>query len=97
MNRGSTFWFHITLDLNEGMLSLAPSLPDLSGKTLAYIESNPTAAQATLNMLSITQLVITHSPTLGQLPPATMTSCWRACPSRSATTWRSTRTNCWPR
>ena len=69
LNRGSTFWFHITLDLNEGMLSLAPSLPDLSGKTLAYIESNPTAAQATLNMLSITQLVITHSPTLGQLPP----------------------------
>lgn len=70
MNRGSTFWFHITLDLNEGMLSLAPSLPDLNGKTLAYIESNPTAAQATLNMLSVTQLVITHSPTLGQLPPS---------------------------
>lgn len=69
MNRGSTFWFHITLDLNEGMLSLAPSLPDLNGKTLAYIESNPTAAQATLNMLSVTQLVITHSPTLAQLPP----------------------------
>ena len=68
LNRGSTFWFHITLDLNEGMLSLAPSLPDLNGKTLAYIESNPTAAQATLNMLSVTQLVITHSPTLGQLP-----------------------------
>ncbi|SUI39179.1 Signal transduction histidine-protein kinase BarA [Serratia marcescens] len=70
LNRGSTFWFHITLDLNEGMLSLAPSLPDLNGKTLAYIESNPTAAQATLNMLSVTQLVITHSPTLGQLPPS---------------------------
>lgn len=69
LNRGSTFWFHITLDLNEGMLSLAPSLPDLNGKTLAYIESNPTAAQATLNMLSVTQLVITHSPTLAQLPP----------------------------
>ncbi|HEE0240471.1 TPA: response regulator, partial [Serratia marcescens] len=51
------------------MLSLAPSLPDLNGKTLAYIESNPTAAQATLNMLSVTQLVITHSPTLAQLPP----------------------------
>ncbi|BEM99970.1 histidine kinase [Serratia marcescens] len=68
LNRGSTFWFHITLDLNEGMLSLAPNLPDLNGKTLAYIESNPTAAQAALNMLSVTQLVITHSPTLGQLP-----------------------------
>ncbi|TQI78883.1 Hpt sensor hybrid histidine kinase [Serratia fonticola] len=68
LNRGSTFWFHITLDLNEGMLSLPPSLPDLRGKTLAYIEANPTAAKATLNMLSVTQLVVTHSPTLGQLP-----------------------------
>ncbi|ERK13317.1 BarA sensory histidine kinase [Serratia fonticola AU-P3(3)] len=68
LNRGSTFWFHITLDLNEGMLSLPPSLPDLRGKTLAYIEANPTAAQATLNMLSVTHLVVTHSPTLGQLP-----------------------------
>ncbi|HEJ9058446.1 TPA: two-component sensor histidine kinase BarA [Serratia fonticola] len=68
LNRGSTFWFHITLDLNEGMLSLPPSLPDLRGKTLAYIEANPTAAQATLNMLSATHLVVTHSPTLGQLP-----------------------------
>ncbi|RLM15616.1 two-component sensor histidine kinase BarA [Gibbsiella quercinecans] len=68
LNRGSTFWFHITLDLNEDMLSLPPSLPDLRGKTLAYIESNPIAAQATLNMLSVTQLVVTHSPTLGQLP-----------------------------
>ncbi|CAI2073523.1 two-component sensor histidine kinase BarA [Serratia ficaria] len=68
LNRGSTFWFHIQLDLNESMLSLPPSLPDLRGKTLAYIESNPTAAQATLNTLSITPLVITHSPTLAQLP-----------------------------
>ncbi|WP_025122781.1 MULTISPECIES: two-component sensor histidine kinase BarA [unclassified Serratia (in: enterobacteria)] len=68
INRGSTFWFHITIDLNEGMLSLPPSLPDLRGKTLAYIEANPTAAQATLNMLSATHLVVTHSPTLGQLP-----------------------------
>ncbi|CAI2159796.1 MULTISPECIES: two-component sensor histidine kinase BarA [Serratia] len=68
LNRGSTFWFHITIDLNEGMLSLPPSLPDLRGKTLAYIEANPTAAQATLNMLSATHLVVTHSPTLGQLP-----------------------------
>ncbi|MFI8415210.1 two-component sensor histidine kinase BarA [Serratia sp. NPDC078593] len=67
LNRGSTFWFHITLDLNEGMLSLPPSLPDLRGKKLAYIEANPTAAQATLNMLSATQLVVTHSPTIGQL------------------------------
>jgi len=68
LNRGSTFWFHITLDLNEGMLSLPPSLPDLRGKMLAYIEANPTAAQATMNMLSVTQLIVIHSPTLGKLP-----------------------------
>ncbi|CAI0695488.1 MULTISPECIES: two-component sensor histidine kinase BarA [Serratia] len=68
LNRGSTFWFHITLDLHEGMLSLSANLPDLQGKTLGYIEANPMAAQATLNMLSATNLVITHSPTLAQLP-----------------------------
>ncbi|MFP7608255.1 two-component sensor histidine kinase BarA [Serratia quinivorans] len=68
LNRGSTFWFHITLDLHESMLSLPSNLPDLQGKTLGYIEANPMAAQATLNMLSVTHLVITHSPTLAQLP-----------------------------
>ncbi len=68
LNRGSTFWFHITLDLHEGMLSLPSNLPDLQGKTLGYIEANPMAAQATLNMLNVTHLVITHSPTLAQLP-----------------------------
>lgn len=68
LNRGSTFWFYIKLHLNESMLSLQPNLPDLRGKTLAYIESNPIAAQATLNMLSVTQLALTHSPTLAQLP-----------------------------
>ncbi|CAI1097386.1 Signal transduction histidine-protein kinase BarA [Serratia quinivorans] len=68
LNRGSTFWFHITLDLHEGMLSLPSNLPDLQGKTLGYIEANPMAAQATLNMLSVTHLVITHSPTLAKLP-----------------------------
>lgn len=67
LNRGSTFWFHITLDLNEGMLTLPSRLPELQGKTLAYIEANPTAAQATLNMLSVTQLIVTHSPTFAQL------------------------------
>jgi len=49
------------------MPSLQPSLTDLRGKTLAYIESNP-AAQATLNMLSVNPLVITHLLTLAKLP-----------------------------
>lgn len=42
-------------------------MTDLRSKTLAYIESNPAAAQATLNMLSVTPLVITHSLILAQL------------------------------
>ncbi|MFC0228608.1 two-component sensor histidine kinase BarA [Serratia aquatilis] len=68
LNRGSTFWFHITLDLNESLLLLPPSLPDLRGKTLAYVEANPAAAQAALSILSTTQLEVIYSPTLGQLP-----------------------------
>lgn len=47
---------------------MQPSLTDLRGKMLDYIESNPAAAQATLNMLSLTPLVITHLLTLSQLP-----------------------------
>ncbi|WP_127957340.1 two-component sensor histidine kinase BarA [Serratia microhaemolytica] len=68
LNRGSTFWFQITLDLNEG-LQAPPQLPaELRGKTLGYIESNPTAAQATLDMLSNSHLQVTHAATFEQLP-----------------------------
>lgn len=45
------------------MPSLHPNLTDLRSKTLAYIESNPATAQKTLNMLSVTPLVIIYSLT----------------------------------
>lgn len=67
LNRGSTFRFHITLDLHEGMVYRQPTMESLAGKHLAYVERNPAAAQATLDMLSITPLRVTHSPTLAQL------------------------------
>lgn len=68
VDRGSTFRFHLTLDLNEAILYRYPDMSHLEGKTLAYVERNATAARATLDILSITPLEVTHSPTLAQLP-----------------------------
>lgn len=71
------------------MPSLQPSLTDLRGKTLAYIEFNPAATQATLNMLSVTPLVITHSLTLASYLKTNMTFCSLAHQSRSLAVWCS--------
>ncbi|HDL7926017.1 two-component sensor histidine kinase BarA [Yersinia enterocolitica] len=68
VDRGSTFRFHLTLDLNEAIPSRRPDMSHLEGKTLAYIERNAAAARATLDILSITPLQVTHSLTLAQLP-----------------------------
>ncbi|MBS0055576.1 two-component sensor histidine kinase BarA [Yersinia sp. Marseille-Q3913] len=68
VDRGSTFRFHLTLDLNETLSYRQPDMSYLEGKTLAYIERNASAARAALDILSITPLQITHSPTLAQLP-----------------------------
>ncbi|WP_145494964.1 two-component sensor histidine kinase BarA [Yersinia bercovieri] len=68
VDRGSTFKFHLTLDLNETLSYRQPDMSYLEGKTLAYIERNASAARAALDILSITPLQITHSPTLAQLP-----------------------------
>lgn len=40
-NRGSTFWFHINLDLNPNIIIEGPSTQCLAGKRLAYVEPNP--------------------------------------------------------
>lgn len=37
-NRGSTFWFHINLDLNPNIIIEGPSTQCLAGKRLAYVE-----------------------------------------------------------
>ncbi len=47
-NRGSTFWFHISLDLNPNAIPDTLNTDGLVGKRLAYVEANATAAQCTL-------------------------------------------------
>ena len=37
-NRGSTFWFHINLDLNPNIIIEGPSTQCLAGKRLAYVD-----------------------------------------------------------
>ncbi|QTF07270.1 two-component sensor histidine kinase BarA [Brenneria izadpanahii] len=70
LNKGSTFWFHISLPLNPQATPKHNMYPMLRGKSLAYIESNPAAAQATLDILKQTPLTVSHSATLEQLPDA---------------------------
>ncbi len=50
-NRGSTFWFHINLDLNPNIIIEGPSTQCLAGKRPAYVEPNSAAAQCTLDIL----------------------------------------------
>jgi two-component system sensor histidine kinase BarA len=67
-NRGSTFWFHISLDLNPNVVSESLTTACLAGKRLAYVEANSAAAQCTLDMLATTPLEVVYSPTLSALP-----------------------------
>lgn len=67
-NRGSTFWFHINLDLNPNVIIDGPSTACLAGKRLAYVEPNATAAQCTLDLLSDTPVEVVYSPTFSALP-----------------------------
>lgn len=69
-NRGSTFWFHINLDLNPNVITDGPSTACLAGKRLAYVEPNATAAQCTLDLLSDTPVEVVYSPTFSALPLA---------------------------
>lgn len=71
INRGSTFWFHIQLEVNQNAGERTLEFTNLAGKTLGYVESNSTAAQATLDLLEITPLNVTYSPTLEKLPQET--------------------------
>ena len=69
-NRGSTFWFHINLDLNPNAISEMQPTRCLVGKRLAYVEPNATAAQCTLDVLSETPLEVIYSPSFSALPQA---------------------------
>jgi len=67
-NRGSTFWFHINLDLNPNVVSEGLTTACLAGKRLAYVEANASAAQCTLDILATTPLEVVYSPTFSALP-----------------------------
>ena len=66
--RGSTFWFHINLDLNPNVISEGLPTDCLAGKRLAYVEPNAAAAQSTLDLLQGTPLEVIYSPTFSALP-----------------------------
>ncbi len=68
INRGSTFWFHITLELNDNRHITPVSMSCLEGKRMAYVESNPAAAKATLEILQSTPLDVVHRTTIQALP-----------------------------
>ncbi len=68
INRGSTFWFHITLELNDNRHITPLSMSCLEGKRLAYVEANPAAAKATLEILQSTPLDVVHRTTIQALP-----------------------------
>ncbi|MCT4708497.1 two-component sensor histidine kinase BarA [Enterobacteriaceae bacterium H11S18] len=67
-NRGSTFWFHINLDLNPNAAIDGYSTDHLAGKRIAYVEQNAAAAQSTMNLLADTPLSVVYSPLFSTLP-----------------------------
>ncbi|SUB69768.1 Signal transduction histidine-protein kinase BarA [Pluralibacter gergoviae] len=74
-NRGSTFWFHISLDLNSNAVCEVPMLNSLAGKRLAYVETNAAAAQCTLDLLATTPLEVIFSPPSPPCPTIVTTFC----------------------
>lgn len=68
VNCGSSFWFHIPLQIDDSTANTPPAYQHLNTKRIACVEHNPAAAQATLNILAATPLTVSFSPTLGQLP-----------------------------
>ncbi|QWR94395.1 two-component sensor histidine kinase BarA [Cronobacter sakazakii] len=69
-HRGSTFWFHISLDLNPNALVDRHATDMLAGMRLAYVEKNEAAAKSTCDLLANTPLTVVYSPDLASLPQA---------------------------
>lgn len=65
---GSTFWFHINLDLNPNAALDIHALDALADKHIGYVEPNAAAAQGTLDMLSGMPIRVTYSGSLNALP-----------------------------
>ncbi|AKJ41586.1 Signal transduction histidine-protein kinase BarA [Pragia fontium] len=69
LHKGSTFWFHINLELSESNIANdRPYLEKLSGQRLLYIEANPAAAQATLTILQPEPVEVIHYANFNQVP-----------------------------
>lgn len=66
--QGSTFWFHINIDLNPNAMTDLHATDFLSGKQIAYVEPNNTAARSTLEWLNATPATVVYSPSLAGLP-----------------------------
>lgn len=69
LHKGSTFWFHINLELSDKSISNKElHLDKLSGNRILYIEANPTAAQATLNIFHGEPVEVIHYANFDQVP-----------------------------
>ncbi|MGV3344917.1 two-component sensor histidine kinase BarA [Enterobacteriaceae bacterium LUAb1] len=66
-NEGSTFWFHISLELNPNAAKDPYALRCLENKTLAYVEDNHSAAMAVLALLAATPMQIEWKTSLDAL------------------------------
>ena len=66
--KGSTFWFHINLDLNPHAILNERLMDSLIGKRIAYIESNSNAAESTLTLLQSTPLIVVYRQHIDELP-----------------------------
>ncbi|WP_159565154.1 two-component sensor histidine kinase BarA [Budvicia diplopodorum] len=69
LNQGSTFWFRINLELNDRVASSQElHLHNLSGQRILYIEANPAAAAATLNIFQNEPVEVIHYASFDQVP-----------------------------
>ncbi|CAY75458.1 sensor histidine kinase/response regulator [Erwinia pyrifoliae DSM 12163] len=67
LHRGSTFWFHINLELNPNAASDPRIMDCVEGQHLAYVEPNAAAAKAVMEMLNATPMQVSYSPSLDEL------------------------------
>lgn len=69
LHKGSTFWFHINLKLNDRLIgNQRLHLEKLSGQRILYIEANPAAAATTLNIFHSEPVEVIHYNSFEQVP-----------------------------
>ncbi|MDR0806492.1 MAG: two-component sensor histidine kinase BarA [Enterobacteriaceae bacterium] len=68
-NKGSTFWFHINLELDINcMTSKELHLTALSNQRILYIEADPKVTQSTLSLFQNEPVEVIHYSSFGQVP-----------------------------